>query len=81
MTDIVERLRNEIPCIGDDRALSTTVPILDLATAADEIVALRKRVEELKAKIKLLDSALLLAFPNGAGGGVFELWNEARKST
>ena len=38
-----------------------------------------KQTELLEAKIKLYESALLLAFPNGAGNGVFELWNEARK--
>ena len=38
-----------------------------------------KQTELLEAKIKFYESALLLAFPNGAGDGVFELWNEARK--
>lgn len=38
-----------------------------------------QKTELLETKIKLYESALLRAFPNGASDGVFELWNEARK--
>ena len=46
----------------------------------DEIQALQARIAELETALQHYDQALLIAFPEGAEGRVFDHWNKARSA-
>ena len=52
--------------------------IEDVRELSRQVLSLNWQLDKVQKQVELYERALLAAFPEGASGEVFDLWNEAR---